>query len=182
MTGLISLHNAIFDALDRASGQILPLLARFSFAAVLLIHYWSSAWTKVGPGLFGLFRPSDGAYAQIFPRAMEAVSYDSAQLGLSYWLIALAGMWAEFLVPLLIVIGFFSRLAALAMIGFVLLQSATDVIGHGLSDPQTLGAWFDSAPGSVVMDQRLMWITMLAIIVFKGGGLLSVDRVMGRLA
>lgn len=182
MNTLISLHNALFDWLDRQSGFILPTLARFTFAAVLLVYFWKSAMTKVGSGLFGIFRPSDGAYVQIFPRAMEAVGYDSSQLGIFYWLVALAGTWAEFILPALIVIGLMSRLASIGMIGFVIIQSATDVIGHGGSDAKTLGAWFNGIPDSIIMDQRLMWITVLLIIVVKGAGPLSVDRIMGRLS
>ena len=102
MNALINLHNALFDWLDRQSGFILPTLARFVFAAVLLVYFWKSALTKVGSGFFGIFSPSDGAYVQIFPRAMEAVSYDSSQLGFFYWLVALAGTWAEFILPALV--------------------------------------------------------------------------------
>lgn len=182
LNALIALHNGIFDRIDRASGVLLPTLARFTFAAVLLVYYWSSALTKLGPGLFGLFRPSDGAYVQMFPKAMEAVSYDASQLGIQYWMIALVGMWAEFLLPLLIVIGLLCRLAALGMIGFVVIQSATDVLGHGMTDAATLGAWFDRAPDGVIMDQRLLWITVLLVIVVKGAGPLSLDRALGRLS
>lgn len=182
MTALISMHNAVFDWLDRQSGFILPTLARFVFAAVLLIYFWKSAATKVGSGLLGILFPSDGAYVQIFPRAMEAVSYDSSQLGVYYWLVALAGTWAEFILPALIVLGLFSRLAAIGMIGFVILQSVTDIVGHGASDPQTLGSWFDAASGSLIMDQRTLWVMVLLVIVVKGAGPLSVDRIMGRLS
>ena len=113
---------------------------------------------------------------------MEAVSYDVSQLGMLHWLVVLAGMWAEFLLPLLVVIGLFGRLAALGMIGFICVQSATDVTGHGMTDADTLGAWFDRFPDSVILDQRLLWITVLAIIVVKGAGPLSVDRLLGRLS
>ncbi len=181
MNALISLHNAVFDRLDRMSAAILPTLARFTFAAVLLMYFWRSAVTKMGDGLFGLLRPSDGAYVQIFPRAMEAVGYDSTQLGLYHWAVAVAGMWAEFLLPALILLGLFSRLAAVGMIGFVTVQSATDVVGHGASDPKTLGAWFDGLPDGVIMDQRLLWISVLLIVVLKGAGPLSLDRMMKRL-
>lgn len=182
MNTLIALHNGVFERIDRALGFLLPTLARFTFAAVLLVYYWSSALTKVGPGLLGLLRPSDGAYVQIFPKAMEAVSYDVGQLGMMHWLVVLAGMWAEFLLPLLVVIGLFGRLAALGMIGFVCVQSTTDVTGHGMTDAATLGAWFDRFPDSVILDQRLLWITVLAFIVVKGAGPLSVDRLLGRLS
>lgn len=182
MTALISLHNALFNWIDRHSGIILPTLARFTFAAVLLIYFWKSALTKVGSGIFGIFFPSDGAYVQIFPRAMEAVGYDSSQLGTLYWLVALAGTWAEFILPLLLVLGLFGRLAAIGMIGFIIIQSATDIVGHGASDPTTLGAWFDAASGSLIMDQRTLWIMVLLVIVVKGAGPLSLDRVIGRLS
>ena len=171
-----------FNGLERTSGVLLPTLARFVFAAVLMIYFWKSAMTKLGDGIFGFLFPSDGAYVQILPKAVEAVTYDSSQLGLFHWAVAVAGMWAEFLLPLLLLIGLFSRLAALGMIGFVIVQSLTDVVGHGQNDPKTLGAWFDADPYSLIMDQRLFWITIFVIIVVKGAGPLSVDRVMGRLA
>ncbi len=182
MNTLISLHNTLFGWLDRMSGFILPTLARFTFAAVMLMYFWKSAVTKLGDGILGIFSPSDGAYIQIFPRAFEAVGYDSSQLGFFHWLVALAGTWAEFILPALILIGLLSRLAAIGMIGFVFLQSATDVVGHGATDAKTLGAWFDGVPDSVILDQRLLWVTVLAIIVVKGAGPLSVDRFMGRLS
>lgn len=182
MTALISMHNAVFDWLDRQSGLILPTLARFVFAAVLLIYFWKSAATKVGSGIFGLFSPSDGAYVQIFPRAMEAASYDSSQLGVFYWAVALLGTWAEFILPALIIVGLFSRLASIGMIGFIILQSATDIVGHGATDATSLGAWFDAASGSLIMDQRTLWVMVLLVIVVKGGGPLSIDRLTGRLS
>ncbi|MFD3189522.1 DoxX family protein [Sedimentitalea sp. HM32M-2] len=182
MNTLISLHNALFDRLERVSGIVLPTLARFTFATVMLIYFWKSAATKLGGGIFGLFSPSDGAYVQIFPRAMEAVGYDSSQLGVFHWLVAMAGTYAEFILPALIVLGLFSRLAALGMIGFVIVQSATDIVGHGATDAKTLGAWFDGVPDSVILDQRLLWVTVLLIIVIKGAGPLSLDRYLGRLS
>jgi len=70
MNTLISLHNSIFGFLDRHSSFILGTLARFVFASTLLMYFWRSAWTKLGDGFFGFLRPSDGAYVQIFPKAM----------------------------------------------------------------------------------------------------------------
>ncbi len=181
MNALISVHNALFDAVERFSGALLPSLARFAFAAILLMYFWKSAATKVGSGLFGVLQPSDGAYVQMFPRAMEAVGYDSTQLGVYHWAVALVGTWAEFILPALIVLGLFSRLAALGMIGFVIIQSATDIMGHGATDPKTLGAWFDAAPDGMIMDQRLLWVFLLLVIANKGAGPLSLDRLLTRL-
>ena len=66
------------------------------------------------------------------------------------------------------------------MIGFVILQSLTDLYGHGaIEEPTTVGAWFDKVPDSIIMDQRALWVFLLLVIVFKGAGPLSVDRVVG---
>ncbi|MEM9580110.1 MAG: DoxX family protein [Pseudomonadota bacterium] len=178
MRTLISLQERIFAPVSGADG-LLGFLARFVFLAVLFMYFIRSGLTKLGDGLLGLFQPSLGAYAQIFPRAMEAAGYDVSQLGMFHWLVVTAGTWAEFILPVLIVIGLFSRLAALGMIGFVAVQSLTDLVGHGgWSDPAVLGGWFDGAPDGIIMDQRLFWVFGLLIIVIKGGGLLSLDRAL----
>lgn len=180
MNALISLHHAAFARLERTE-WLLPTLARLIFAAVLLIYYWTSATTKLGDGIMGVVFPSAGAYAQIFPRAMEAASYDTSQLSAFHWLMVLAGTWAEFLLPLLIVLGLLARLAALGMIGFVALQTLTDLYGHGaIAEPATLGAWFDKAPDAAIMDQRALWIFLLLVIVVKGAGPVAADRLLVR--
>ena len=181
MSRLISLHNSIFGSIQTLAGHGLPVLARFAFAAVLLMYFWRSALTKLGDGFFGFLNPSVGAYTQMFPRQMEAVSYDVTQLGILPWLVALVGTWTEFVLPLLIVLGLFTRLAALGMIGFVVVQSLTDVYGHGATDAQTLGAWFDGASGSLIMDQRTLWVFLLLYLVARGGGFLSLDALWRRM-
>lgn len=176
---MLALYDRTAGGLARLAPAVLPTLARLTFAAVLLVYFWSSARTKLGDGLLGLFRPSDGAYIQIFPKAVEAAGYDFAQLGLFHWAVALAGTWAELLLPLLIVIGLLTRLAALGMIGFVLVQSATDILGHGVAGDD-LGRWFDAASGALVLDQRALWVFLLATLVLIGGGPLSLDRLLAR--
>lgn len=179
MHALAHIHNRLAGLADRAAPAVLPLLARFTFAATLLGYFWASALTKVGPGIFGIFKPSLGAYAQIFPKAMEAVSYNVGDLSAFHWAVVFAGTVAEFILPLLIVIGLFTRLAALGMIGFVVVQSLTDLYGHGgIAHIETLGAWFDRIPDSVILDQRLFWIAILLTLVLKGAGALSVDRLL----
>jgi len=171
--------RALLTRLDRAGNAALPLLARFAFAAVLAGYFWASALTKVGDGVLGVFRPALGAYAQIFPRAMEAVSYDVSQLGLWHWAVVTAGTLAEFALPALIVIGLATRLAALGMIGFTILQSLTDIYGHG-ADATAIGAWFDRVPDSLILDQRLFWMLLFVTLVLKGAGPLSLDRLIAR--
>ncbi|MEQ8293609.1 MAG: DoxX family membrane protein [Roseovarius sp.] len=180
MTALHALHSALFTRIERAD-WLLPTLARFLFAAILLVYYWNSGLTKLGDGLPGLVSPSVGAYAQIFPRATEAVTYDITKLSLFHHLTVLAGTWAEFLLPALITLGLLARLAALGMIGFIVVQSLTDLFGHGgLEHDGTLGAWFDRAPDAIILDQRALWVFLLLVIVVKGAGPLSLDRALSR--
>ncbi len=176
---MIPTARALLARLDSFGDAALPTLARFAFAATLALYYWASALTKVGDGLFGLFQPSLGAYAQIFPRAMEAAGYDASQLGLFHWAVVTAGTLAEFILPALIVVGLLTRLAALGMIGFVVLQSLTDIVGHA-ADASTIGAWFDRLPDGVILDQRLFWVLLLATLVLRGAGPLSLDRLLDR--
>jgi len=176
MTLFVSLYNALFRLLERAAGTwLMPTLARVIFAGTLLVYFWASALTKVGDGIFGILFPSSGAYVQIFPKAMEAVTYDTSQMGLSHYLIALAGTWAEFLLPLMIVVGLLTRLAALGMIVFVIVQSVTDIVGHN-ADAATIGTWFDKASDALIVDQRAFWGFLLLYIVIRGPGPLALDR------
>ncbi len=177
MLAVLNLVERIFDRIDRALAPwLLPALARFVFAATLAVYYWKSAASKLGDGIFSL---SVGAYAQIFPKAMEAASYNLANLsfpGLRA-LIVYAATYGEFILPFLIIVGLLTRLAALGMIGFVTVQSIVDITGHGLSE-KSIGAWFDNVPDSLILDQRAFWIFLLLFIVAKGGGSLAIDRLL----
>jgi putative oxidoreductase len=170
MKGVLTLYAR---AASWAAGQadwLLPTAARLLFAGVLLGYFWASAATK----LDGVFTPSLGAYAQIFPKVFEAVGYDASQLGLWHRLVVLAGAWAEYVLPLLIVLGLFTRLAALGMVGFVVVQSLTDIHGHGAG----AGAWFDRASDALILDQRAFWVLLLLVLVLKGAGPVSADRLL----
>lgn len=173
MNAIINLHNATFAAIERATGWALPTLARLIFAGTLLMYFWSSASTK----LTGIFTLDFGAYAQIFPKKFEQLGYDPSQFGALDRLIVLAGAYAEYVLPLLIVIGLFTRLAALGMIGFVIVQSLTDIYGHG-ADTTTIGSWFDRASDALIVDQRAFWMLALIILVLKGAGPLSLDHLL----
>jgi len=179
MTAILSFHDRAFARIDAAvSDLVLPTLARLVFAGTLLIYYWASGLTKLGDGILGFIRLDAGAYIQMFPRAFEAAGYDPSALGFGYKLAALVGTYAEFVLPLLIVIGLFTRLAALGMIGFVVVQSWVDITGHG-ADAQTIGAWFDRASDALIMDQRAFWIFLLLYLALRGGGPLSADYILG---
>lgn len=177
MTRLVALYSNTVGGLERLAPVILPSLARLIFAATLMIYYLNSGWQKLGDGIIGLFQPSASAYVTIFPRAFEAVGYDVSQFGLFHWAVAFAGTWAELILPILVVIGLFTRLAALGMVGFVIVQSWVDIVGHGLAAAD-IGTWFDRLPSAAILDQRAFWVFVLLYLVFRGGGPLSVDRVL----
>lgn len=183
MNMLIKLHNSVFETVENLLGPwLLPTFARFTFAATLLIYYWNSALTKIGDGVFG-FLDVSSAYGQMFPHAFEAAGYDDEMMSTFHWLVALAGTWGEFILPLLIVLGLLTRISAIGMIVFVFVQTYTDLYGHGtINEPKTLGAWFDRDSASLIMDQRLFWITILLILVVRGAGPLSADRFLRRAA
>lgn len=176
----VSLHRQVAGVLSRAGDAwAIGLAARFSFAAVLLVYYWHSASLKISEGLFGFLFPTAGAYAQILPQITEAAGYNPANIGFIYHLVVLAGTWAEFVLPFLIVAGLFTRLAALGMIGFICVQSWVDITGHN-ADAETIGAWFDRLPDAAILDQRLFWVFVLLMLVLKGPGLISLDAALNR--
>lgn len=177
MTWLIALYARTVGALEHSAPLVLPSVARLVFAATLLTYYLNSGWQKLGEGFSGFFQPSVSAYVTIFPRAFEAVGYDASQFGVFHWAVAFAGTWAELILPILIVIGLFTRLAALGMIGFVVVQSWVDIVGHGLAAAD-IGTWFDRLPSAAILDQRAFWVFVLLYLVFRGAGPLSVDRLL----
>jgi putative oxidoreductase len=122
---LIDLADSLTSACARAAAAVeaalepwlLGLLARLTFAAVLFGYYWASALTKIGDGALGVFTLSDGAYFQIVPPVVEAHGYDASAVPVLPWgLIVAVGTYAEFVLPVLIVLGLATRLAALGMI------------------------------------------------------------------
>ena len=175
MNTLITWHTAVFGRVECVAKMVLPTLARIVFAGTLLVYFWSSAATKIGDGIFS---PSAGAYVQIFPQRAEALQYDTSQFSAIETLIVLLGTWAEFVLPALILVGLLTRLASLGMIGFIFVQSLVDIFGHMAGD-KTIGAWFDPVSGSLILDQRAFWVFLLLVLVFRGAGPLSLDRVIG---
>jgi putative oxidoreductase len=176
MRALIALHARIFGALEaRVAPALLPTLARVLFVAVLFGYYWTSGLTKTGDGPLGFIRLDTGAYIQILPRLFDAVGYDPSALGLFPRLVVLAGTWAEFILPILLLIGLFTRLAALGMMGFVLVQTWVDVMGHNAA----LGSLFDRHADGLI-DTRALWLFPLVLLVLKGAGPLSIDAALAR--
>jgi len=175
---LVALHTRLADAVGPIADRwLLGLLARFAFAAVLLVYFLNSALTKFDGGPFTI---AAAAYFQIVPPVVEAAGYDHTQVAFIPWgLLVYAGSYAEVILPVLIILGLFTRLAALGMIGFVLVQSFVDIAFH-MADAAAIGAWFDNLSSAAIIDQRTLWVFLLLYLVLKGPGLLSADHVLKR--
>jgi len=174
----LTLYRDVTDRMTHMAGDwLLPLAARFTFAAVLLVYYWASALTKFSDGFFGFLQPGFGAYYQILPKVAEAAQFDPEMISAAWYPLVLFGSWAEVILPLLIVLGLFTRGAALGMIGFIFVQSLTDIFGHNV-DETAIGGWFDRASDALILDQRLFWVFLLLVLIVQGGGRFALDHVL----
>ncbi len=155
----------------RGVQSLLPTMARLTFALTLFLFFWKAGLTKFD----GPFTLSIGAYAQIFPKTFEAVGYDPNGLSLIHKLIAMAGSYGEIILPLMIVLGFLTRIASISMIIFIIVLSIVDHFGHNLAT----GSLIDADPHGKIADMRLYWIMNLLIIFALGAGRLSIDNLIG---
>lgn len=160
--------------LSERAGSALSVIVRLVFASVLVPFFLNSFQTKVDG--FGL---AIGAYVQILPTYMESIGYDPSQVPAALKLPVLAGTLAELTLPLLILLGLGTRLAAFGMIGFLVVMSLTDIYGHGI-DAATIGAMFDTDPYGLIADQRLLWGVLMAVLMATGGGRVSLDALVSR--
>lgn len=167
MTALIQLYNSVFGRFG--SDAVVTTLARAVFLAVLAVYYLNAAGMKTEGGFF---TPSAGGFAQIFPMAADAALYDVGQMTAFQRLVVIAGMLAEYILPVLLVLGLFTRAAALGAIGLVAVQTLVDVTGHGAP----LGQLFDTSIG--LLDERVMWVFLLLVLVLRGAGPISADRAL----
>jgi len=175
------MYRQFFEIVDELAGDwLMGLVARLAFSSVLLAFFLNSAATKLGSGFPGLLIPAAGAYAQILPSVAEAAGYDVSKIALfPYGLIAFAGTYAEILLPLMILLGLFTRGASLAMIGFIAVMTIVDIAFHGV-DATTIGMAFDRVQNSPIADQRVLWVVPLIYLALNGAGRFSVDTLLVR--
>lgn len=175
------LHDKVFDSIQGRLDDWFPgLLARLVFAAVLLVYFLNSSSGKLGRGFPGIFTVTDNAYFQILPTVVERYGYDASQIPFFPWdVIVYLGAYSELILPILIVVGLFTRLAALGMIAFVCVQSYVDIFLLK-ADATAIGGWFDHLSDSAILDQRALWIFLLAYLVIYGAGRVSLDYPLHR--
>lgn len=143
-TGSLGVWNRIAPRLDALIGRdLLAVIARLSIASLFL----QSGRTKV-----------DG-WIHISDSAVELFRDEYKLPLLSPDLAAHVAAYAEHLFPALLVLGLFTRLSALALLGM------TAVI--------QIFVYPDAWP------THLSWAGLLLYLIGRGGGALSVDRLLG---
>ena len=179
---IVKLHDSVFQGIQCiARDWFLGLSARLVFSSVLLMFFINSALTKVGSGFPGFLIPQFNAYAQILPSVAEAAGYDASKIAFFPWGIIVAlGTYAEFILPVLILLGLFTRLASVGMIGFIAVMTIVDVVEHKV-DAKTVGVLFDRIQDSVIADQRLLWLLPLFVLIVIGPGKVSLDYLLGKI-
>lgn len=144
MNTLIDLHNRFVTRLARlVSADLLALAARFGIGAV----FWMSGRTKVDEG----FHVTDSAIA-LFTDEFKLPLLAPA-------LAAHLAAYAEHLFPLLLALGLFTRLSALALL---VMTAVIQVFVYP-------DAW----------PTHLSWATALLLLLRCGGGRLSLDHAIG---
>lgn len=142
--GLKSLHNGLADWLERLTPHaLLALVARVGIAGI----FWFSARTKVD----GWFTITDGTYFLF--REEYALPVIPPELA------AQLATVSEHLFAILLVLGLFTRLSALALLGMTLVIQVF--------------VYPDAWP------THLSWAGLLLYVAGRGAGPVSVDRWIG---
>jgi putative oxidoreductase len=139
-TGLAGLVYGAIDTLERVPMSVLTLMARVGIATV----FWKSAQTKIASWDQTLLLFENEYPVPLLPPDVAAYMATAVEL----------------ICPVLLVLGLFTRLATLPMLGMTL------VIQIFIYP----GSWLD----------HLMWATLLLLVLTRGPGVFSLDHVIGR--
>jgi putative oxidoreductase len=142
--GLRAAWNGVADALERWIGHsLIALAARFSIAGIFFLSGRTKVegWLTVSDTAIALF--ADEYKVPLLPPALAAH----------------LAAYAEHLFPILLVLGLFTRLSALALLGM------TAVI--------QIFVYPDAWP------THLVWATALLYLAGRGAGAVSLDRSLG---
>jgi putative oxidoreductase len=142
--GLRAAWNRVADALDRWIGHsLLALAARFAIAGIFFLSGRTKVegWLTVSDTAIALF--ADEYKAPLLPPALAAH----------------LATYAEHLFPILLVLGLFTRLSALALLGMTLVIQ--------------FFVYPDAWP------THLSWAALLLYLAGRGAGAVSLDRMLG---
>ncbi len=121
------------------------LLTRVALAGI----FWRSGRTKV----------EDGSLLSISDQAYFLFEYEYSDLPIPPAIATPMATYAEHLFPILLVLGFFSRFSALALLVMTLVIQI-------FVYPE---AWWQT---------HIVWVAMAAVLVSRGGGLFSLDALL----
>ncbi|MXO52222.1 DoxX family membrane protein [Erythrobacter gaetbuli] len=130
---------------SRGPESLALLLTRVALAGI----FWRSGRTKV----------EDGSALTVSDNAVFLFEYEYTGLPLPADIAAPLATYAEHLFPALLVVGLFTRFAALSLLGMTL-------VIQFFVYPE---AWWST---------HVAWVAMAAILVSRGGGTLSLDALL----
>jgi len=145
----------IMDKLtDRLSGAIAEGIALLFTRVALAGIFWRSARTKVEEGSFLTIR--DTTFYQFSDAPFNQVPILNGDLG------AYVTTYTEHLLPVLLLLGLATRLGALGVLGMTLVIQV-----------------FVFPEAAVWWQTHILWVAMALVLIVRGGGLFSLDRLIG---
>ena len=139
---------------ERLSGAIPEGIALLFTRIALAGIFWRSARTKVEEGSFLTIR--DTTFFQFSDAPFNQVPMFNGELG------AYVTTYMEHFLPLLLLLGLGTRLGALGILGMTLVIQI-------FVFPE-MAVWWQT---------HILWVAMALVLIVRGGGLFSLDRLIG---
>ena len=139
---------------ERLSGAIPEGIALLFTRIALAGIFWRSARTKVEEGSFLTIR--DTTFFQFSYAPFNQVPMFNGELG------AYVTTYMEHFLPLLLLLGLATRLGALGLLGMTLVIQI-------FVFPE-MAVWWQT---------HILWVAMALVLIVRGGGLFSLDRLIG---
>lgn len=162
---VIKLYDDITNRLHEAGNYLWPLLLRL----VLAWEFWEAGLTKLrGSNWFADIPWAD--WQKGFPFPFDLISTDLN------WLLA---TWAELVFAVMLLLGLFTRFAAVSLL--VVTMVATAAV-HWPAEWSSLAELWEgyviTSNGGGNFKLPLLFVVMLMPLVFNGGGKLSIDQLL----
>ena len=146
--------NLIKKAIDMVTGAVPEAIALLVTRIALAGIFWRSARTKVEEGSWLTIKES--TFFQFGDEPFNNVPILNGDLG------AYVTTYAEHILPILVVLGLFTRLGAAGLLVMTL------VIQFFVFP--TSAHWWNT---------HIIWVALALVLIVRGGGMFSVDRLMG---
>ena len=148
MNAIVAPYNRMVATLSAPwIDAVMLLLVRFSLAGI----FWRSGRTKV----------DEGSWLSVSDTAKFLFEEEYKGVPLPPEFAAYMATYAEHLFPILLVIGLFTRLSALALLGMTMVIQI-------FVYPE---AWWSV---------HMIWLALALVLIVRGGGSLSLDRLLTR--